>query len=81
MKLHPFLAIYFLFYTLNFQNGSEAVNTKKQSRTPPNKNKNKKQTKTAKTKNKQKQQKENPTTPMVFILQKNICHPKLKRDI
>jgi hypothetical protein len=43
MKLHPFLAIYFLFYTLNFQNGSEAVNTKKQSRTPPNKNKNKKQ--------------------------------------
>jgi cellulose synthase/poly-beta-1,6-N-acetylglucosamine synthase-like glycosyltransferase len=72
MKLHPFLAIYFLFYTLNFQNGSEAVNTKKQSRTPPNKNKNKKQ---------KKQQKENPTTPMVFILQKNICHPKLKRDI
>ena len=38
------------------------------------------QTKT-KTKNKQKQQKENPTTPMVFILQKNICHQKLKRDI
>jgi glutaredoxin len=54
---------------------------KKAKQNTPKQKQKQKTKKNSKNKKQKKQQKENPTTPMVFILQKNICHQKLKRDI